>query len=279
LDTGILESALRLLAARTGLVALRAGRFYVTSRYNPEARFALHQYLGAYGQNATQLGALLHDSSQAQNLIDRRRHAAAFAQVDVMGPNIVADVVSQLELNHLLDLGCGVGTMLVNLAIRNPEFVGWGVDANPWMYAAARKRLRSARVASRVKVFKGDCRRVQCVLPARVCKSVRTICAASVANEFFAGGDTLAVEWLAGLKASFAERILLIADYYSGAEKAAGQSSRKMTLHNFIQTISGQGSPPANLKLWKGIYRSAGCQLLHVIELSDSPFFVHMLRL
>ena len=54
-----------------------------------------------------------------------------------MSANLVADLVLQLEFNNILDVGCGTGALLANLAVRKREFVGWGLNINPSMCAAA----------------------------------------------------------------------------------------------------------------------------------------------
>jgi hypothetical protein len=276
-DAAILEAALNFVA-RTNLVAQRSGKFFLTRNYDSHVKFMLHQYLGTYGRNALALAAILRDPALGEAAVNRRRHAMAFAQIGVAEASIMADLISQLEFNYILDLGCGTGTLLANLAMRDLKFVGWGLDANPWMCAEARKRIVSARAMRRVKVFEGDCRMVERSVPARIRKGVRAICSVSVANEFFGKGVESAVQWLAGLKAEFPGRVMLLGDYY-GRPGKRDTRSREVQLHDFVQTISGQGVPPANLRAWKKIYQSARCQLCYAFHFKNSPFFVHLLHL
>jgi SAM-dependent methyltransferase len=239
----------------------------------------LFQYLGTYGRHAMEFGRILRHPSQGHNLIDRKQYAKAFAEQGVLADNIVADLVLQLGLNHVLDLGCGAGTLLLNLASRNADFAGWGLDSNAWMCAAARKRIASLRMGKRIGIFQGDCRDLRRSLPASVVTNVSVIIAASVMNEFFAEGITKAVECLAGISATFPGQTMLIADYYGDGKNTGRSSSKKMALHNFIQIVSGQGVPPANLSGWKKIYQGAGCHFIHAVQLQDSPYFIHILKL
>jgi len=278
-DCTILEAALDMLVSRTNLIARRARRYRLTRRYDAGVRFMLFQYLGAYRRNAVEFGRLLHHPSAASKLIDRAQHAKAFEQIDASSPNVLGDLLLQLGLNHVLDIGCGTGTLLLNLAIRRRDFVGWGLDVNPWMCAAARKRIALERATRRIAIFEGDCRNLQNSLPRPVVGKVRTITSANLVNEFFFRGPDKAVAWLDEVKAMFPGRTMLIADYCGGLGTRAKSRAPEVMLHDFMQVISGQGTPPDNRAAWKNIYDRARCDLVHRLELRDSSFFIHILRL
>jgi SAM-dependent methyltransferase len=278
-DRNLLEATLELLANRTDLIARRGDKYRVGARYDAYARFVVRQYLRAYGANAAALGRLLRKPAIAAGLIDRRAHAAAFAELATLGSLLLVDLVDQLGLDHVLDLGCGTGLLLQALADRIPGFTGWGLDVNPTMCKAARKRLAQARASARLAIFRGDSRKPQDALPASVIASVRTLTAANLANEFFARGTTAAVRWLADLKRVFPGATLLIADYYGRLNKPRRAWRREIALHDFAQIISGQGIPPPNLAAWRKIYRAAGCALVHAMEDEDASYFVHVLKL
>jgi hypothetical protein len=167
--------------------------------------------------------------------------------------------------------------LLLNLASRNLNFVGWGLDANSWMCSAARERISSLHLEKRIRVFVGDCRELKHSLPAAVASKVSVIVAASVMNEFFSEAVTKAVECLADIRATLPGRTMIIADYYGHWNHVA--KPKEMALHNFIQVISGQGVPPANLSVWKQIYRAAGCRFVHAVQVQNSPYFMHILKL
>jgi SAM-dependent methyltransferase len=278
-DCGILEAVLQMLAARTDLVARRGGKYRLTHRYDAYARFVVRQYLGTYGPNAVALDRILRDPSLAADLIDRRQHAKAFDEAPALSCILLADLIVQLGLNHVLDLGCGTGMLLRDLAGRVPQFQGWGLDINPAMCAAARKRLGAARPAIPPKIFRGDSRDLAAAIPAPLIRTVRTLTAASLANEFFADGTQAAVQWLSALKAVVPGRTMLIADYYGRLGQSCKPWPRDIALHDFVQVISGQGVPPPNLAAWKKIYRAARCRLIHVVEDHDASYFVHVLKL
>jgi SAM-dependent methyltransferase len=277
-DRGMLEAALQMLAARTDLVARSGDEYRLTRKYNAYARFVIGQYLRTYGANAIALDRILPRPALAAQLIDRRQHPIAFHEAPAFSSVMLGDLIVQLRLNHVLDLGCGTAIMLHDLAVRIPEFVGWGLDINPAMCTAARKRTRSLCAAAPIKIVRGDCYDPRSTVPAAIVRQVRTITAASVANEFFGAGTAVAAAWLANLKKAFPGRLLLIGDYY-GRLGHRNNPPRDIALHDFVQVISGQGVPPPALRAWQEIYRAGGVALVHAIEDREAACFVHLIKL
>jgi hypothetical protein len=165
LDAQFLEAALRMLSQRTPFLRFQRGKYGLTGRYDAVARAAFHQYLGAYRTNAVELAAILRDPTIAEGFVDRQQHARAFEGTQTLSATMLIDLVTQLELNHVLDLGCGTGGMLLELAKRNRRFEGWGIDANPWMCAAARRQAKSGAARPRIRFLRADCRDLAATLP------------------------------------------------------------------------------------------------------------------
>jgi SAM-dependent methyltransferase len=279
LDPRLLDAALQMLSQRTPFLRFQRGKYGLTDRYDSGARAAFHQYLGAYRTNAVELAAILRDPSIAESLIDRQQHARAFEQTQTLSATMLINLVIQLGLNHVLDLGCGTGGMLLELAERNQRFEGWGVDSNPWMCAAARRQAKSGAARPRIRFLHGDCRDLATSLPKTIQRRVQTITAASLANEFCGDEGASATAWLAGLKSIFPGRTLLIADYYGRLGGRRKRWKPNIALHDFAQLISGQGIPPPDLAAWKKIYRRADCAMVHAIEDRASSFFAHVIKL
>jgi SAM-dependent methyltransferase len=280
LDARLLQGVLEYVAERTDLVRKEKTRFVAAEDYSQRSRFLLDLYAGAYGTNAVQLGRLLAKPARAPGAVDRRRHARAFAH---SGPAAVAwltSFVEQLEWNHVLDLGCGPANLLVQLAQDDPQFEGWGLDANPAMCKAARARLRAASASARVKILQGDARHPRDAVPPAVRSAVRALVARQVANEMFGDGPSGAIDWLTELREAFPDRPLLIEDYYGHlGTKHSDEQHRPTLLHDYAQLISGQGIPPGGLPEWRKIYAAAGCRLAHVTEDTSSTRFIHVVVL
>jgi len=279
LDEALLRGVLEYVAARTDLLRKSGKKFAATREYEGASRFVLDLYVGAYGPNASRLKELLRDPSNAPKAVDRVLHARAFDAAEGPPLGILPELIRRLDLNHLLDLGCGNAALLAELAQKDPAFVGWGLELNPSMRKVARSRLRAASLGKRVRVLKGDCTQLGSALPLDVAAAVRAVTACNVANELFADGHARAVEWLRDLRKLLPKRPLLLVDYYGRLGQKKPDASRETLLHDYAQLISGQGIPPSDAARWRAIYTRAGCRLLHIIEDQSTTRFIHILRL
>lgn len=281
LDPAMLGAVLEYAAERTDLIARTEQGYVATERCTVEACAMLDQYLGAYGPCSLALATLLREPARAGDMVDRDKHARAYERLPGPGIRLLPELLRKLELGHVLDIGCGPAALLVDLAAHDPAFVGWGVDASPAMCAAARRRIEAAGVADRVAVLQGDARALDDVLAPALRDQVRTITAASLVNELFVPDATPAIAWLRDLGRLFPDRVLVIADYYGrlGRPDQGQPVPRHIALHDYVQVLSGQGVPPADLVSWQQIYDAAGCSLAHVIEDPAGTTFIHLLRL
>jgi SAM-dependent methyltransferase len=144
------------VAARTDLVEQRGTRFVATAAYAPAARYLIDLYAGAFGASAAQLPRLLREPTRAAAAVDRGRHARAFEAV--AGPaalGAVPGLIRQLGLGGLLDLGCGTGALLIELARRDGALAGWGLERNPTMARCARRAVRAAQLERRLGRARG----------------------------------------------------------------------------------------------------------------------------
>jgi SAM-dependent methyltransferase len=278
LATDLLVPLLDYVAGRTELVDKHDDQFSTTRHYDAFARFQLDQYIGVYGTNARAVAELLREPAHAACLANLDRHAQAYAEFGDPGVGLIVDLVAQLGLNHVLDLGCGPGSTLLALARRSADFIGWGIDSNPAMIAAARQRLRAAGVAERVEMFEGNLADLNTALPLHIRPTVQCIVAVSLVDAFFAAGNEQVISWLRLLSELLPGRALLLADYYGRLGKVEPPWPRQTALHDLVQLLSGQGVPPADRVGWSELYAAAGCTLIHVVEDEESTGFIHILR-
>jgi SAM-dependent methyltransferase len=282
LDPDLLRGTFEFVAARTNLVR-KSGRdrFAVTRNHAAESQFLLDLYVGAYGGNAIGLKKLLGNPVSASAMVDRVHYAQAFAAFDGRALGILPEIIHQLGFEQMLDIGCGNGELLLALARKDSNFIGWGIDNNRAMLKIARSRVLQSRLQKRLLFFEGDCRKLKAELPARVRAKIRTIAACNVANDMFQNGQQPCIKWLQQLRKVFPGCPLLIVDYYGrlGKKSRPRAADHKTLLHDYAQLISGQGIPPATAKEWRAIYSQAGCRLIHIIEDNTTTRFIHLLRL
>lgn len=278
-DTTVLEGILDYVAARTNLLRKTGKKFVVTRQYSSATRFLLDLYIGAYGKNAAQLQRVLRRPSIATRLVNHDKYTKAFHNVSDLVSGALLQIIVQLQLNNILDLGCGPATLLIELARKDRRLIGWGVEMSPAMYRLARARIRDAQLSTRIRVFNGDCRKINSVLPSSVLEKVGVVVASQVANEMFADGRQTAVAWLRQIRQVFPRRLLLIADYYGRLGRTTATVNRETLLHDYVQLISGQGIPPPDASFWNKIYSQSSCRLLHIIEDKATSRFIHVLEL
>jgi SAM-dependent methyltransferase len=267
----LLAGVLEYVALRTDLLRRTVRQEFVVTRKN--SRFLIDLYTGAYGSTAEQLAEILRDPAIAPASVDRVRYARAFESLDSAALGILPDVISALEFNYTLDIGCGNGDLLAELARRNPSFVGWGIDSNPAMH-------KLARAGKGVRFLKADGTRLREEIPESVRSQIRSITCCNFANEMFAEGERQAIKWFRELHKLFPGRPLLNCDYYGRLGHTKNRKQQRETLlHDYAQLISGQGIPPATMAEWRSIYSKAGCRLVHVIEDSSTTRFIHIIAL
>lgn len=242
----------------------------------------LDQYVGAYGPCLAQLSRILKSPAVGAKLVDGKRHAAAFAEAGPP-PELVA-IVDALGFSTVLDIGCGGGQLLTTLALRRADFSGVGIDANPHMVAVARRRASVLGLKRRIDVRHGSFATIAQNIPKRKRDRIRGICAASVANSFFAKHGGHDIDFFLGrLKSLFPDRILVLCDYYSRLGATARHSARyqRSLIHDVAQLVSSQGLPPANLTAWRRIYARNSVKLLQACQATDDgvAWFIHVVWL
>jgi SAM-dependent methyltransferase len=277
LDEEMLGGSLAYLAARTDLVVRSGAGYAIGAGFDGEARFLIDLYVRAFGPAAADFAATLRNPGKASAKVDRRAQADAFAEDE--GDRPLAALLRQLGFNHILDLGCGNAGILRALAAADEEFVGTGIDANPAMCRAGRRRARAAGIGRRVRILEGDARNPDRLLDARDRGRIETIVARDFVNELCRAGGKAAVAWMRRMRRLFPGRVLVVADYYGRLDRSGAPAARHILLHDFAQLISGQGVPPGDMAGWRALYEASGCRLAHVVEDDGSTRFIHFVSL
>ncbi|UUZ52194.1 hypothetical protein LP419_21470 [Massilia sp. H-1] len=90
--------------------------------------------------------------------------------------------------------------LLVRLAVEQPDFRAWGLEANPRMRALAKAGARAAQVGGRVRILADDGRQVSAHLDQRIRNKLQAVVAVQFVNELFGQGEQAATDWLRMLR-------------------------------------------------------------------------------
>lgn len=282
-DKDVIRGALDFLAATTSVVVSVDGeRFQLAPRYRTynSLGFQLDKFMRAYGPAVSSLGRPMSMAPGSGVGVNPAALANAFARRTSAHPSLTAQIIRAWPVEGLFDLGCGAGSVLIELARADPTFRGWGIDANSAMVEAARARTREAGVADQVEFVRGEVQHLATLVP-QLGFDGAAVHARSLLNEFFADGPAAATEVVATIREVFAGRLLFVEDYYGRLGRSQGGDFRHSHLQDLVQLASGQGIPPDGFEGWAALYEAAGCSVLHRYEGHDDgvAWFVHVVLL
>lgn len=285
-DEPLLHTLLEYVRQRSDIVVRDgSGGYALNGEYRPYHRFGFHldKFIGAYGPALRRLGESLALPELGRELVDEGMLSEAFDRAGSPSVAAQAAIIRAWQIGSLIDLGCGPGTLLCDLALGDPGFRGWGVDARPAMCAVAVERARAAGVEHALRFVCADARDLGDHLTDDDLGSIDGLHCRSLFNELFRDGPDEAVELVARLARLFAGRLLFVGDYYGrlGFDGDATDTHAHTLLQDVAQAVSGQGIPPPDLDGWAEIYRAGGAQLVHVYEGDHAGIatFVHVVRL
>ncbi|MEU3625173.1 SAM-dependent methyltransferase [Amycolatopsis coloradensis] len=168
-------------ALLTSGVALARLGFYLEA-YGPVTGRMTDLLTGAatYGVDVTRAGAQLG------------KHSGTVSTASYT-PTVLHALRSR-SARTLLDLGCGGGSLLVEIATRHPQLRGVGMDLSPDAIADAQALAERAGVADRIRFVVGDA-----FAPGtwpEDCREMDVVCGVGVLHELFRDGDQAVVDVL-----------------------------------------------------------------------------------
>jgi SAM-dependent methyltransferase len=244
--------------------------------------FQIDKFIGAYGPTVANLGFSLTQQDLGRGLVDRGIEAAAYGVIQSPPNPLVVEEIKKRKICSLVDIGCGPGTLLKMLAEADIRFRGWGIDADAEMLEVAREILAASDISDRVQLIQADARALRNAIPSEARETAQAVHCKGLFNELFRKGDAAVVNFLSDLRQSFPSAILFNVDYYGKLTNLSKVPARYQhtLLHDLLQQLTAQGTPPANLNHWVDIYDAAGCSVLHVYESESSgiDWFVHVVQ-
>jgi len=285
-DDDLFAALLAFLYETTNLLKRnQAGNYSLNAKFHQYyfLGFQFDKFIGSYGPAFAHLDKSLRSQNLGRRFVNRKVQAKAYKRINSPPNAIVIQLVRQLELRSLLDLGCGPATLLTELCLSDPMFQGWGIDESTQMCKVARERVKKAQLTDRIYIINGDARRLGSHLRPRDRSRIQALQSKGLFNELFRHGDRQATDYLRMLKKLFSGRLLFVVDYYGKLSHVSRIKTkyRHTLIHDIVQVVSAQGIPPPDLAGWAAIYLTAGCQLVHAYEGDNQgvEWFVHLVRL
>jgi SAM-dependent methyltransferase len=245
------------------------GRVY----WNYVTRGVLMAHLGGYNPMLTRLGPLLRREIDLNDpSLDRDGRLVAIGSgCSLLGNGTITWIqreVRRLGGRYVLDLGCGAGDFLIQLALRWQDGGGAGIDMSAEAIAAARQSAAAHGVADRLVFCEARLSEKPMELPDHVLDRVDTLTAMYMLHEFAGdGGIERITSMLASLRKQFPGRKLLMAE---GARADALEANARPPRtyaqldYSFIHPLSRQG-PLRTPEEWEQIIETAGARLLERI--------------
>ena len=155
-------AAMGLLDKEDGLYSLAAGIEGLLTDHEPGSVLAMARHHGNCMRRWVQLAGIVKSGRPAERVPSiQGEDADAFAFIEAMdnvsAPTapIVFDDVGPLEFRHVMDIGGGPGTWLIELLRRRPEARGTLFDLSH-VIPIAQRRLERAGMLDRVELVAGD---------------------------------------------------------------------------------------------------------------------------
>jgi SAM-dependent methyltransferase len=276
LEPAILRSLIEYLAGR-GIMAPDGGEFVLTEKGRPYwnyiTRGVLTAHLAGYNQLLTHLGPLLRRELDINDpLLDRSgRLVAAGSGYALQGSGTIPwilKLIKQIGGRCVMDIGCGAGDFLIQLALRWPDGAGVGIDMNAEAIAEARANAERWSVNGRLTFHHARLAAEPMPISKGILEKVDTLTAMYLLHEFAGRGGSQAITAaISQLRKQFPGRTLLMLEG-ERADLAALQAAPPRTYaqldYSFIHPLSRQG-PLRTPTEWEDIIRSAGAKLLERI--------------
>jgi SAM-dependent methyltransferase len=285
-DKELFSALIEFLFQATDLLSRnRKGEYLLQPRYRRyyALGFQLDKFIGTYGPPVAHLHESLQSLTLGRPLVDRQVQAQAYERLDAPVLPLMKELLQDMGVHSLLDLGCGPAHLLRELAAADATFQGWGIDASPSMCKAAVDILAHTGFSHRVRILHGDARAVGQLLTVQERVSIDALHCKGLFNELFRNGNAAAVECLVNFRMLFPGRPILIVEYYGKLTQlpVIPEYYLHTVLHDVAQVVSAQGIPPPDRHGWADVYYAAGCRFEHAYEgeANGIQWFIHRVRL
>ena len=272
-DPMVLDVLLNHLVGR-GLLEKQDGLLSLTPRGQAITtvlvRGTFNLYLGGYGNLLSRLGPLLRGQTAITDpALQRSGWHTGVGSEQLACVRIVPAILKILQGHsgrRVIDLGCGAGGFLRQLAGQHAALRGFGIDASPEALDEARRQTHHAGMDDRLAFALAEIGRDPLPTPSDGPADGDILTAMYLFHEFGRDGEERIVNVLRDIARAYPARVLVFAECLpaDAAELAQSPPSTFSQLdYLLIHPLSGQGLP-LSVEVWTGIVKQAGLTLLDI---------------
>jgi SAM-dependent methyltransferase len=273
LDPSILQSLIEYLVG-WGILAPEGNSFVLSEKgksyWNYITRGILTSHLAGYNQLLVNLGPLLRKEIDLyDSRLDRSgRLVASGSGYALLGSGTIPwilKLIKQIGGTYVMDVGCGAGDFLIQLASRWPDGAGMGIDMNAEAIAEANANADRCGVSDRLTFHQAKLSAEPMSIDRKILEKVDTLTAMYLLHEFAGRGGAEAITaGMSQLRKQFPGRKLLMLEG-ERADPAVLNANPPRTFaqldYTFIHPISRQG-PLRTSAEWEQIIKDAGATLV-----------------
>lgn len=276
-----INEMLEFISDRTDIVQKKKSGYSLSPSYKGYTNLAYHidKLVDSYGN---------FDFNNPRRLLQLNKPAFASAKEKTMpyyDYALINAVLDQVEGNHILDLGCGMGGLMLSYCLGNTASrKATGIDNNKGLCTRGNRLFQQEGLKKKARIYYGNVLEIGEAIPEKALEDVNIVVANNFMNELFGAGKNKPFEGLLKvLKQKFPGRYLVIMDYYGvfGTKRKNDPRLQHNYIHDVMQLFSGQGVPPPDYKSWNQYYKKAGYRLLQVYEgeMTGISWFIHVLAM
>ena len=186
---------------------------------------------------------------------------------------VMIDMVRSFGRQCVLDLGCGDGAFLMELAGRDPAIRGVGIDIDPPVVELANQQIGASGLAERLQATVADMfdlpkggrdSLLGCPPAAKrpdaqagePVPPVDCLTACDTFHEYLWDGDQRIIDLLAGLKATFPNAMLIVGEFCKQSHQSLRRRPTAFLEHHLFHQLTNQRIETA--ARWRQIFAAAG---------------------
>lgn len=240
----------------------------------------LNLYVGGYGSLLAGLGPLLRKEIDLSDpsLVRSGRHTGVGSE-QLTCVNVVPTVLNVLRkrrLEKILDLGCGAGGFLIQLARTEPSIRGIGVDMSGEAIREARRNAQRFGVSDRLDFVQAEVGSGPLPVTEEALRDCQAVTAMYLLHEFGRGGRGRIVEVLRSIQSLLPDRLFLFTECFPAEPRnlaTEAPTTFSQLDYLLIHPLSRQG-PPLPLEEWESMLQEAGMKLVELRRIHWIGFYI-----